>query len=257
MDIKKSLILLLVVISLVGCINNTTVVKENEAVKKIDSKSINYEEVSKILENDINYLFYHEPLQQFTIYFPFEIEKVGIQQAFLYLNEKLVTKNIEILSFHNNKLTFQIGEFVPEFNIMQVILDSGEILRLYTGTHHLEEWKMPLNKPDMESHVANAHSFINQMLEYTSDITLDSNDLEIKVLLPTLFVEKLKIKQPEIDRSGNTFKYMVKIPKEYLQVNKITTITFEAIWFQEKTNQEKYILIKESVPVTFKDGTKT
>jgi hypothetical protein len=102
-----------------------------------------------------NYLFFNEAekTKKITISFYDNYDKKSITKIKLFKNEKLVTDKIRVVdtSIHDGgQFTFELLNYVPFFNRIELSNQDGKILKLKTGDYFLEKVNI-INKLNNEN----------------------------------------------------------------------------------------------------------
>ncbi len=185
--------------------------------------------------NNTNYLNKTITLEFFKNISNYKLKKVKLFQNHRAVSGEIQIKDGDVIW---NKVTIGLTEFVPEFNRAEFTLAEGKTMILNVGQYYLEklDYKENVLKDNESYHLNNCttHEHANRILsEYDFSI---GNLSKLNVKIPNKILE-LGYSQNLVEKYRNksmvSYKYSGEIPLNYFKQNKITTISYEAIFLQD------------------------
>jgi len=139
--LRKKLCLLVLIFTFIWLISKCNVQKYKE-----DSKHFTFSIITKlegVNKKEKNYLFFNknEITKRLTLYFYDNYNKEPITNVSLYHDNVLVSNKTKVIdtSIHDNGIfTFEMYEYVPFFNSIELSNFNGRLLKLRTGDYHFE-----------------------------------------------------------------------------------------------------------------------
>ncbi|MCE5168291.1 hypothetical protein LQV63_03040 [Paenibacillus profundus] len=222
-----------------------------------------YELLKDYKINEDNYLIYNvlisENQKKLTLSFPYKIETLNIEKMSLMQDSKIVLKETPIIGALENKITFKLTEYIPEFNKMKATLENNKIIILDTGQYFLEkfeEFDYPKNNMEVATIIKSHLKFENGKLISTT-VFSKKDESKIELKFPKKiekYISNLSFKKEELENITVKYSLQCDISQNILLDKNLDAVMVD-ISLVQNNKGKKWSVIKSSVPIQSIDYT--
>ncbi|MEE6451337.1 hypothetical protein RAH41_12260 [Gottfriedia acidiceleris] len=247
---RKKLCLLVLIITFIWLIYTCNV------QKKEYSKHFTFSIITKLegLNNkEKNYLFFNknETTKRLTLYFYDIYNKEPITNVSLYHDNVLVSNKTKVIdtSIHDNGIfTFEMCEYAPFFNSIELSNHNGRLLKLRTGDYHFELINLANNIDNDYRWYLDRYSTAEGNFKFEIDANFSrKNSQETKFEINSAYKMSNDLKVVEVpifNEKGNTLSFKYSASSSTKEAG-----SYEVLVIQKNNSGQKYIMSSVIVPI--------